>query len=845
MIKRKLGEEYMNKKTKVIAISVVIILLIAGGILGTKWYLNRDTDQELVKDEVEMVNNDNVSTTAVIKEDAVKVYLSSTENSQDMSWYTKAHSLSNTLTEGESLDLTEVDNASDATTIEIDVNTTYDPFLGIGTSLEETTVWNLMQLTEEERKAFIYALVDPVNGGGMTLFRLTIGTSDFTGLDFYTYYDIKTKEGDPNWYPENGEEGFSIQKDVDAGIIEVVKMVQEAAQFYGVADEIRFFSSSWTPPGWMKAETANSKSYSNNDLLLKGGSLNDEFIDDLAMYYTRYVEEYAKLGIPIYGLTLQNEPMLEIDYPSCHITGEQEGKLAVLLKQQLESSEILKESGSDVPRFWAFDHNPSELISYMTAVYSVEGAFEALDGAAVHDYSGSLTEMEKLKEIFYTDTDKSVHLTERSVWGTAGADSIINYFRNGATSYNAWVTMMDSAIDHYQWVGTPSPTLFIRQSDSDTEYWACPEFYIMGNFGRFIRPGYVRVESDYGSSDTITNVVYANQENGTMTAVVVNQTNSQKSFRLLYDGKQIMGTIPAGNVATLIWSVEPEKIADPIINAGTTMPEIADTSERTFSEEDVITLGNEAVTLDEASAFDSKGSFQSNVTSGDYLDYLLDVKVSGSYSITYSVDCDTDGGSVAMAYQVITGKKTNPAQAGENAEYINIPGLYGAQKIRYAVNLEEGLQTLRFLAYYPGFKVTNIEIAPIKEVSIGKDGSTVSVLDFYDAHGSHAIENDKNIGYTSGGSYLDIAVNVEAAGKYNLSMLYASTASAPSITFQSVKDDVVTDLATLAAPSTGDWAAYQTSEAATIDLAAGEYIIRLLNNGDGVNLIEFNCMPVE
>jgi beta-glucosidase len=835
----------MKKRTKIITISAAIVLIIACGILGTKLILNRDADQESVKDGVDMEKDQKAATAAVIKEDAVKVFLSSTEKSQDMGWYTQSYQLSNTLTEVDSLDITEVDKASNMTTIEIDVNTTYDPFLGIGTSLEETTVWNILQLTEEERKAFVYKLVDPVNGAGMTLFRLTIGTSDFTGLDFYTYYDARTLEGDPIWYPKEGEEGFRIQKDIDAGIIDIVKLVQEAAEYYGVADQIRFFSSPWSPPGWMKNETESSKSYSNNDLLIKGGSLKDEYIDDLAMYYTRYVEEYAKLGIPIYAMTLQNEPMLEINYPSCYINGEQEGKLAVLLKQSLENSKILKEIGVDVPKLWAFDHNPSDLINYMSAVYSVDGALEALDGAAVHDYSGSLTEMAKLKNIFYTDTDKSVHLTERSVWGTAGADSIINYFRNGATSYNAWVTMMDSTIGHYQWVGVPSPTLFTRLNESDTQYWAAPEFYIIGNFGRFIRPGYVRVESDYGDPQTVTNVVYANQEDGTMTAVVVNQTSSQKTFRLLYDGKQIIGTIPGGNVATLVWSIEPEKIAEPIINGGLPMPELADTSNRTYSENDIIILGSEAVTLDESSAFDTKGSFQSIIKTGDYLDYLIDVKEAGSYSITYSVDCDTDGSGVAMAFQVVTGKQANPAQVGNNAEFINIPGLYGAHKIRYAVKLEEGLQTLRFLAYYPGYKITNIEIAPKKEVKIGKDGATVSILNFYDAHKSHAIENDYNIGYTNSGSYLDIAVNVETAGTYDLNMLYASTSSSPSILFQSVKEGVEKDLATLKAPSTGDWSAYQTSETAQIDLEAGEYVIRLNVKDAGVNMIELNLTPVK
>lgn len=70
----------------------------------------------------------------------------------------------------------------------------------------------------------------------------------------------------------------------------------------------------------------SSNSYEDNELLLKGGKLNDDYIDDLAKYMVRYVEEYQKCGIPIYAMTIQNEPLLEINYPSCAMTGTQEAK---------------------------------------------------------------------------------------------------------------------------------------------------------------------------------------------------------------------------------------------------------------------------------------------------------------------------------------------------------------------------------------------------------------------------------------------------------------------------------------------------------------------------------------
>ena len=101
------------------------------------------------------------------------------------------------------------------------------------------------------------------------------------------------------------------------------------------------------PPGWMKVATSSSQSCENNELLLKGGKLNDVYIDELGKYYVRFIEEYQKAGIPIYAMTLQNEPLLEIDYPSCYITGGQEAKLAKAIKQELAKSKVLNDQEKD------------------------------------------------------------------------------------------------------------------------------------------------------------------------------------------------------------------------------------------------------------------------------------------------------------------------------------------------------------------------------------------------------------------------------------------------------------------------------------------------------------------
>lgn len=473
--------------------------------------------------------------TLIIK-DAVSVTMSSSVLPASQSWYASAIEIPNKLSSKDKIDITYPDTNAEGTVIKVDDAKQYQSILGVGTSIEGSTIANLNKLSPAMKTDILKKLVNPINGVGMSVLRVTIGTPDFTGEVFHTYDDMPTGQKDDAQLSR-----FSIQTDIFDGTIATIKEVLT------LNPDIKLFASSWTPPGWMKEETASSKSYNNNDgLLLRGGKLSDAHIDDLALYYTKYLEEYAKLGIPIYAMTLQNEPMLEIDYPSCAISSKQERLLSLAIKKLVSESTILKTINSDT-KIWAFDHNFDCAASYVPEV--LDGP-NGVDGVAFHSYGGEPTVMTQIHNQY---PNIEIHLTERSLWGTEGADEIANYFRNYAQSYTAWVTMLDSNISPMQWVGTPGPTMFVRDANTPDNYWTCPEYYIEGQFSKFIRPGAVGIDSNYGSKDTVTNVSFKNTD-GTIVTVVINQTDMHQTFKILNNGTQILAIIPAQNVATYQWT---------------------------------------------------------------------------------------------------------------------------------------------------------------------------------------------------------------------------------------------------------------------------------------------------
>jgi len=474
-----------------------------------------------------------VGTTADAGPEA-QVIWSSEKNPGDGVWFNGPLTIPYALSQRPSTSFTNPTSTS-ATTLAVDPSVQYQTILGIGTSLEESTVFNLARMSAAKRTEVLKKLLDPTTGSGMNLLRITLGASDFTGRTFYTYDDRPYGETDPNLTY------FSIQKDIDYNIIATIK------QALAVNPNLKIFASPWSPPAWMK---------DNKSLI--GGKLLSQYIPNLAVYFRKAVQAYQSQGIPIYALTLQNEPLYTApDYPSTSVTSDQERQLLVAVKNELNAN------GLGSVKLWAYDHNFDSAVSYVTPILNNAAANAATDGVAFHDYAGDPSAM---TQVHNTWPGKDVMMTERSWWGTSGADRMAQYFRNWAISYNAWVTMLDSNIKPEQWTGTPGPTMVIQNAYAYDTYWTLPEVYLLGQFAKYVQPGARRISSTYGSSGSVTNVAFLNPDN-TVVAVVINQTGSNQTFKLSSEGQELLATLPAKTVGTYKW---------PRQGSGTTTNQLSD-----------------------------------------------------------------------------------------------------------------------------------------------------------------------------------------------------------------------------------------------------------------------------
>lgn len=723
----------------------------------------------------EQEEHENIGTGALIEEGAVQVTMSSSDNSQSMSWYAGNQEIKNKNSKQKDLDIRNVDN-SNMTTIIVNDDKEYQDVLGIGTSIEEATVNNMLKMSPETRKAFITQLLDPVNGMGNTLLRVTIGTSDFTGQKFYTYYDGTGKEltGNPDWNNVTGA-GFSIQKDKDYGIIQVIKEIQEVAVELGVDNELKFFASSWTPPGWMKTPTNASNSYANNEMLLKGGRLNDAYINDLAKYYVRFIEEYQKEGIPIYAMTLQNEPLLEINYPSCYITGSQEAKLSKAIKTELQNSEILNTSEKDV-KVWAFDHNFDGATSYVNELFASADGRDNVDGIAFHPYGGVPSTMGSLYNQ-YKD-NYTMHLTERSVWGTSGANDIIDWFRNGSMSYNGWVTMLDSKISPHQWVGTPDPTMFVQDANNREKYWCTPEVYIIGQFSKYVRPGYVRIDSNNGTSSSVTNVAFKDPDTGKIILIVTNRSGMDQDFKVVLEGTQFNATLPAGNVATYIW--------DPV--DPTSYKDLTDD----LKLEDASISGSGQINNDELGYID-------NTTK---LEYTVNVKEPGTYKVEFDV---APGGEWDINFPIVVSQGDTELGSAHAMRYVWWDDAQWSSYIKvqtYVTFEEAGLQSFSVTFPQGGMNFKGIHFT--KEETVQSIPGKLDTNNYFDNLGL-VKETSGNFGFIVAGDYVDYKVNVQNTQTYDFVFDVATNTPSPKVLIESINSDgIKTMIGEVTLGNTGD-----------------------------------------
>jgi len=173
-------------------------------------------------------------------------------------------------------------NIESEVAVYVNPKNTFQSFLGMGGAITDASAEVFAKLPDKVQKQYLTAYYDKTNGIGYSFARTNIHSCDFSSGS-YTY----TQEGDKEL------KSFSIEHDKQFRI----PLIKKATEVAG--GKLVLFASPWSPPAFMKT----------NNNMLQGGKLLPEFADVWALYYTKFIKAYESEGMPIWGITIQNEPM--------------------------------------------------------------------------------------------------------------------------------------------------------------------------------------------------------------------------------------------------------------------------------------------------------------------------------------------------------------------------------------------------------------------------------------------------------------------------------------------------------------------------------------------------------
>jgi len=301
--------------------------------------------------------------------------------------------------------------------IDLDRATARQTFLGLGISFTDASCWLLSQMPAAERRALLEELLTE-KGLGLSIGRLNEGSSDYATA-LYSYDDT---DGDV------AMRRFSVRRD-EAYVIPVLK------EALSVRPDLFFFSSTWSPPGWMKTSGR-----------MCGGALRDDCLEALANYHVAYLKAYRDRGIVIRAMTNQNEPGTDQSggCPATFVSAEQE---ATLVGRLLPPR--LKAAGLDVA-LWLWDHNyTTQDVTRVLATLADPDVAKVTRAVAFHPYAGRPEEM---RRVLAAHPDATLHLTEHGPvvnggWNrteTYWLDEMIDCLANGCSSYSGWNLCLDA-----------------------------------------------------------------------------------------------------------------------------------------------------------------------------------------------------------------------------------------------------------------------------------------------------------------------------------------------------------------------------------------------------------------
>ncbi len=408
--------------------------------------------------------------------------------------------------------------------IALDENTTYQTMESFGASgawwSQDVGGWSdLNDEGVEVREQIATLLFDDEKGIGLSAYRYNIGagTAD-SGNSFEGITDVwrraqsfETEAGVYDWSKDENAVWF-LQKAKDMGVSEMV-----------------FFCNS---P--LERLTKNGKGF--GDAATEGGTtsnLSEENYRAFAEYVMDVVEHFVSEGYPIKYVSPINEPQWEW-------TGGQEGchyepdEVVKFLNVFLDVMEERKVEGVELsaPELGEWGNTS---YAYYKAIFADERLKSAITTFDVHSYWSDFTSKKKFVEWLDTMGIENLEL-KTSEWCEMvnGKDMGMDSALKLAVEMNTDLTKLNVTSWQY-WIAVScynyrDGLIYVNKNTKDI--WETKRLWAMGNYSRFIKEGYTRVEGSSDDGLVPVSAFKGTDENGKENLVVVVINTSTEKYEI-------------------------------------------------------------------------------------------------------------------------------------------------------------------------------------------------------------------------------------------------------------------------------------------------------------------------
>jgi glucosylceramidase len=407
----------------------------------------------------------------------------------------------------------------------------FQTFLGIGAALTDASAETFYKLSKDEQDRFMEAYFSVDKGIGYTLARTIIHSCDFSSGS-YTYIE----EGDEDLST------FSIDHDKEFRLPFTKRAIEAAG------GELLMYASPWSPPAFMKT----------NNSMLHGGKLKIEYYQAWANYFAEFIKAYEREGVPLWGLSIQNEPMAVQRWESCIWTAEEERDF---LKDYLGPT--LEKEGLGDKKIIVWDHNRDLLFERASVILNDPEANKYVWGTGFHWYEdwkdgqpmyhnvGKVNEAFPDKNLIFTEGCNESYdlsrITEPRLAERYGK-AMINDFNNGTVAWTDWNILLDET-------GGPNHVgnLCFAPVHGDTQTGQLTltnSYYYIGHFSKFIRPGAKRISS--GTTANHLSATAFQNTDGSIVVVALNDSDSPLDYIVTLGDQSATQEIPGHAIQTIV-----------------------------------------------------------------------------------------------------------------------------------------------------------------------------------------------------------------------------------------------------------------------------------------------------